>query len=198
MVSLTDHDSIEAPMSLRVLEATRRIPVSTEWSVPWRGTVFHIGVHNMPADSATAVMAELKEFTAAPVESRLPEILQSLAANRSVLIVLNHPLWDETGIGEDEHRQALYSLIGHAKPWIHALELNGLRPWDENRDVLALCRATDLPLISGGDRHGRESNAVLNLTNASTFAEFVDEVRRDGHSNVFLTAHAAESRTMRS
>jgi hypothetical protein len=35
----------------------------------------------------------------------------------------------------------------------------------------------DQTIISGGDRHGCEPSAVLNLTNAKTFSEFIDEIR---------------------
>jgi hypothetical protein len=59
---------------------------------------------------------------------------------------------------------------------IHALELNGLRPWKENRSVVGLSGQSGHPLISGGDRHGLEPNANLNLTNARTFDEFVGEI----------------------
>ena len=197
LVSLTDHDSIEAPMALRVLEATRDVPVSVEWSLPWQSTVFHAGIHNLDVATAQGTMCTLKAFTAHPEQDRLPELLEQLASDRGVLIVLNHPLWDETGIGEEPHRDALHTLLRRGRPWIHALELNGLRPWEENREVIALCSATGLPLISGGDRHGKEPNAVLNLTNAASFGEFVDEVRVDRRSTVFVTAHAAESRTLR-
>lgn len=34
LVSLTDHDSIEAPLSLRALESCRNVPLSFEWTVP--------------------------------------------------------------------------------------------------------------------------------------------------------------------
>ena len=54
--------------------------------------------------------------------------------------------------------------------WIHAIELNGLRSWDENSEAMELARAWQLPAISGGDRHGLEPNANLNLTHAATFA----------------------------
>jgi hypothetical protein len=70
--------------------------------------------------------------------------------------------------------------------FIHALELNGLRPWKENRDVAVLAGSKPLPLISGGDRHGREPNANIKLTNAATFAEFVGEIRRYGWSDVLF------------
>ena len=74
--------------------------------------------------------------------------------------------------------------------YFHALELNGLRPWSENRKVAWLARESGHPPISGGDRHGCDGNSIVNLTNAATFAEFVGEVRRDRHSTVlFLPQH---------
>src|SRR3984957_2765831 len=35
MVSITDHDDIQAPMLLRALPSARQIPVSLEWTVPF-------------------------------------------------------------------------------------------------------------------------------------------------------------------
>ena len=49
-----------------------------------------------------------------------------------------------------------------------------------------LATAQRLPFVSGRDRHAREPNANINLTNATTFAEFVEEVRRDGWSDVLF------------
>jgi hypothetical protein len=60
---------------------------------------------------------------------------------------------------------------------MHALELNGYRSSVENLRTCTLSTDVGLPLISGGDRHGCAPNALLNVTNASTFAEFVDEIR---------------------
>ena len=56
LVSLTDHDSIEAPLLLRVLDECRNTPVSVEWTVPAGGTFVHLGVHNLPVESARTVM----------------------------------------------------------------------------------------------------------------------------------------------
>jgi hypothetical protein len=47
-------------------------------------------------------------------------------------------------------------------------------------------------LISGGDRHGMEANANLNLTNVDTFAEFVEEIR-DGVSDIMFMPQYRES-----
>ena len=81
-------------------------------------------------------------------------------------------------------------------PCLHALELNGLRPWSENREVIELGAAVQKPLISGGDRHAVEPNALLNLTNAATFDEFAEEVR-EGWSSVFVLRHYREQYTLR-
>jgi hypothetical protein len=54
-----------------------------------------------------------------------------------------------------------------------------------------------LPLISGGDRHAVEPGAVLNVTNAATFAEFAEEVRSDGHSQIVLMPQYREPHSCR-
>jgi hypothetical protein len=55
LVSLSDHDNIEAGLRLQMLERTKRAPISVEWSVPYDQTVFHVGVHNLPVTRATCV-----------------------------------------------------------------------------------------------------------------------------------------------
>ena len=47
-------------------------------------------------------------------------------------------------------------------------------------------------LISGGDRHGVEPNANINLTNATSFTEFVHEIRREKKSNMLFMPQYAE------
>jgi hypothetical protein len=49
MVSLTDHDDIQAPLLLRSLASARQIPVSLEWTVPFGKGAFHLGIHNLPS-----------------------------------------------------------------------------------------------------------------------------------------------------
>jgi len=61
LVSLTDHDDIQAPMLLRTVAASRHIPVSVEWTVPFGATAFHLGIHNLPS-AAGAVMDEAAGF----------------------------------------------------------------------------------------------------------------------------------------
>jgi len=184
VVSLTDHDDIRAGTTLRVLERFAQVPVSTEWTIPFGPTFFHLGVHNLPAASAAAISQELAAFTAHPDEHNLSGLLNMLHSLPEVLLILNHPLWDEKGIGEQNHQEVLHRLLTHHRNHFHGLELNGLRPWDENRRVVTLGRDANLPVVSGGDRHGREPNAILNLSRASTFAGFVHELRRERRSHV--------------
>jgi len=197
IVSLTDHDDIESGLAMRRSPVAPAAPVSFEWTVPFGPTFFHLGVHNLPPAQARAIFSDLSDFTAHPVAGRLPELLEMLHAGESSLVVLNHPLWDEADMGAGAHRQALQTLLsGHAK-WIHAIELNGLRSWNENTEAIELARAWQMPVISGGDRHGLEPNANLNLTHAASFPEFVAEIRREGLSSVLFMPQYRETLGMR-
>ena len=197
LVSLTDHDDIRAGTLLNVLERFRNAPISTEWTIPFENTFFHMGVHNMPANEAPALMEEFRSFTKNPVPQQLCSLLEKLNADPEVLLVLNHPLWDEKGIGVGNHREVLKRFLDRYAADIHALEVNGLRSWQENRDVLLLGRQSCLPVVAGGDRHGRESNAILNLSHAANFPEFVDEVRNRRFSHVVFMPQYHEPLRMR-
>ena len=184
LVSLTDHDDIRAGATLRVLERFAKVPVSNEWTIPFGPTFFHLGVHNLPPGDATAITDQLAHFTANPDEHKLGGLLSMLNSVPDVLLILNHPLWDEKGIGEHHHQETLHRLLANHRAQFHALELNGLRSWDENRRVITIGRDVNLPLVSGGDRHGREPNAILNLSRTSTFQGFVNEIRYERSSHV--------------
>ncbi|MCX6587675.1 MAG: hypothetical protein NTX13_14020 [Acidobacteria bacterium] len=186
LVSLTDHDCITAGLNLRLTSPLSAAPISTEWTVPLEASFIHLGIHNLPSTDATSWMEHFRAWTAAPDPDRLAEILAALHAMPGVLIVFNHPLWDEGLAGRQIHRQMVHGFLDRFGAFIHALELNGLRPWSENREVAALAAARALPVISGGDRHGREPNANVNLTQAASFAEFVAEVRQEGRSQVLF------------
>jgi hypothetical protein len=67
---------------------------------------------------------------------------------------------------------------------IHAVELNGLRDAEENRATMRLARETEHLMISGGDRHGLEPNANINLTRATNFTDFVQEIRVERRSHI--------------
>lgn len=186
LVSLTDHDSIEGPLGLRLLPEGLDVPVSVEWTVPWTGTVFHLGVHNLPAPRARAVFEEMQGWTADPRLARLEELLDWLCTMPEVLVVFNHPFWDEKGRGAEYHAAMAERFLVRYRRWLHALELNGLRPWKENRRTLALAEQYRMACVSGGDRHGCEPNVLLNLTDARDFNGFAEEVREGGRSRVLV------------
>jgi hypothetical protein len=131
-------------------------------------------------------MEELARFTASPRPEVLRGLLHQLNAEPSVLLILNHPYWDAESVGSEQHCDALAIFLQKYGHLLHGLELNGLRSRNENRRVLKLGQAADLPVVSGGDRHGFEPNAVLNVTSAGTFADFVDEIRLECRSQVVL------------
>ncbi len=190
MVSLSDHDDIHAPMLLRALPSARHIPVSLEWTVPFGATAFHLGVHNLPSAFGLAWQQRLEQFTALPVLTRdarlLTEILAELDEIPGVLLIFNHPLWDLYRVGADRHGVAVNEFLAVNGQYMHAMELNGLRTWKENTEVTVLAGKWNQVVISGGDRHGIEPNANVNLTHATTFTEFVYEVRRERRSHVLF------------
>jgi hypothetical protein len=147
---------------------------------------FHLGVHNLPREEAAEWMEEFALYTGAPSPERLGEFLARLNAIPDLLLVLNHPYWDIEDIGRERHLAALDFFLRHFGHFMHALEINGLRSWEETCATLRLAEKTCHPVVSGGDRHGCEPNAVLNLTRARTFAEFVDEVRNARQSDVLI------------
>jgi hypothetical protein len=193
LVSITDHDNIEAPQLLRTVASARHIPVSVEWTTPFGGDQsFHLGVHNLPSDQGAAWMRTFREFTARPSNSRLTELLSALHALPNVLVIFNHPMWDLYEIGAGRHAQRVGEFMQQNGDFIHAMELNGLRHWIENRAVRTLAARWNKLLISGGDRHGLEPNGNVNLTNATSFNEFVHEVRHEGRSHVLFMPQYAQ------
>jgi len=201
LVSITDHDTIQAPMLLRTVASARHIPVSVEWSAPYKETEFHLGVHNLPSDTGQDWMERFARYTANPEPAELSSILCQLHALPNVLVVLNHPVWDLYAIGQEKHEKCIGDFMVEHGARIHALELNGLRNMKENRAVVQLAQRWNQLLISGGDRHGMEPNAILNLTNATSFTEFVHEVRVERKSHIlFMNQYSApwEQRILRS
>jgi hypothetical protein len=179
-------------MLLRTVPSARRIPVSVEWSAPYGEQSFHLGVHNLPSARAAEWMKTLSDFTANPSDARLTEILKALDEEPNVLVVFNHPLWDLYLIGQEKHEFLVGEFLQKNGNYLHALELNGLRNWDENRAVRRLAEKWNMLLISGGDRHGVEPNANINLTNATSFSEFVQEIRRQKKSDMLFMPQYAE------
>lgn len=169
------------------------MPYSIEWTVPYQATVFHLGVHNLPADAAAELRAGMARYTTQPRESLLTEILPALDESSDALVVLNHPFSTEERLPRPAHVRLLMDFLATHSRHIHALELNGLQPASDNREVVRLARETGLPVISGGDRHCLEPNANVNLTNAASFTEFVHEVRRNRLSQVLFLPQYRES-----
>jgi hypothetical protein len=177
LVSLTDHDTIDAGLLLQRGRSEGEIPISVEWTIPYEKTYFHMGIHNLPSSTAISLMQEFAQFTRKPKAYALGQLFEFLDADPSVLIVMNHPLWDMAGVGSKQLTAYIRNFLGAYGRYIHALEMNGLRCWRENMAAVSLAREFGYPVVAGGDRHGLEPNATINLTRASTFAEFADEIR---------------------
>ena len=196
LVSLTDHDNIEAGATLQVAATASEVPVSVEWTVPYHGSIFHLGIHNLPPADAQPWMSAMAAYTARPDENLLRDVLSACAAIPEVLIVLNHPFWLEEGVEEIDHQPALDRILREYVGWFHAFELNGTRTWSENAAVMKLARAHSRPVVSGGDRHACEPAACLNLTNSRSFSEFAAEVRA-GYSSVLFLPHYRQPMALR-
>jgi hypothetical protein len=197
LVSLTDHDDIEAGMLLQSDNADRDIPISVEWSVPYERTYFHLGIHNLPPTLARSLMSDMAEFTARPEASLLGRLLEQFDAHPEMLVVMNHPLWDMAKIGSHATTMAVRRFLNTYGSRIHALEMNGLRPWNENLGVVKIAADHGKPVVSGGDRHGLEPSATINLTRASTFAAFVQEIRQERSSDIAVLPQYGEPLLLR-
>ena len=197
MVSLTDHDNIEAPLMLRTERETAKTPISLEWSVPFSGTIFHLGVHNLPSRQAMSIMDELAAYTRKPDERRLMELLAMLDGFADVLVVFNHPLWTQSCVGVHRDGQVLDRFLKCAVQFLHAFEINAARSAKENNRVEKLAEQWDRPVVSGGDRHGCAASGALNLTAAETFGEFVSEIRCEQRSHVLLMPQYSEPMSIR-
>jgi hypothetical protein len=191
LVSITDHDDIAAPRELRALNI--HVPFSHEWTVPFENTVFHLGIHNLPAEDARPLFDAMARVTADPTPQRLRPVLRDLDALGRVLVVLNHPLSNEVKTGYRAHVRLLRRFLREYGCYFHALELNGLQPHSHNRRVARMAAEMHLPVISGGDRHCLEPSANVNLTNAATFTEFVAEIRRERVSRVLFLPQYRET-----
>src|SRR5258708_7151769 len=197
LVSLTDHDNIEAPILLREIGETSQTPISLEWSVPFAGTIFHLGVHNLPGGQAQSIVDDLAAYTQNPDDQGLCELLAMLDAIPNVLVVFNHPLWTQTCMGVHRDEQALERFLSCAVEFLHAFEINATRSTKENTRVGKLAEQWNRPLVSGGDRHGCAASGALNLTHAETFCEFVSEIRQEQRSHVLLMPQYAEPVSLR-
>jgi len=109
-----------------------------------------------------------------------------------VLVVFNHPMWDLYLIGKERHQFLVNEFLQKNGKYLHALELNGLRNWNETGQCggwpsSGICCSSVV-----ADRHGVEPNANLNLTNAASFTEFVHEIRLEKKSDILFMPQYAE------
>ena len=189
LVSLTDHDNIEANLQVNAANEGENAPISMEWTVPFDIGFFHVGVHNLPEDRALDITRQLLDFTfnkGIQTTDRLNEIFAMLNDIPEILIILNHPLWDIEMVGKERHNELLKDFIRVHGRWFHAFEVNGFRKWSENKAVIEMAEALGIPVASGGDRHGCSPNTVINLTDAGTFSEFVEELRVNKRSQIAM------------
>lgn len=186
-VSLTDHDEITANLAVVDTQEGKSVPISLEWTVPFEFGFFHVGVHNLPRESAAEITKTLLDYsfnTERQTQGNLKELLVMLSDIPQVLVILNHPLWDIEMAGKERHRELLMSFLRTHSRYLHALEVNGFRKWSENKAVIEIAESYGMPVATGGDRHGCRPNTVINLTDARTFDEFVEEIRVDKKSQV--------------
>lgn len=196
LTSVTDHDTVDGQTMTRRREFSDAAPISFEWTVYAEAACFHLGVHNLPAADAADVLRECAEVTRRRDAGRLVEALAWLREMPAVLVVLNHPFSDGQGIGAQQPATLRGWLDRHAH-FIDALEINGYRDWSENGDVIHLAEACRLPVVAGGDRHARAPNAVLNLSRARTFAEYVAMLRTGRGNTVVVMPEYREHRVAR-
>jgi hypothetical protein len=211
-VSITDHDSIAASRTLLTLSTPAEAPVSLEWTAPFGAGYFHVGVHNLPVTFAGEIVEALLDtrcaycqtFGASSAgrhdERCLPHVqdwMNRLSSIPDTLLVLNHPLRDLSGLGHTAHRRLLTSFLLRHRKHLHAIELNAMRSWAENQDVLEVSSEFGLPVVSGGDRHGSEPSAALNLTMATGFSEFAREIRSGKPPVVLFTRQYRRPLTLR-
>lgn len=197
LVSITDHDTIAGPLSLRAQPATAWVPVSVEWTIPCAGNFLHVGVHNLPPERSEEIMKELASYTAQPRDGVLADLLAVLDSFPETLLVLNHPFHNIYRVKGDKHLSSLRQFMARCRPWIHGIEINGMRSWGENQDVQSMAEEYDLPIIAGGDRHGRSANTVLNLTQAETLSDFIRGVREDRRNSILMLCTYEEPAPLR-
>jgi len=197
LVSISDHDNIDASTLLRVMPEYRNTPMSVEWTVPFQVCSFHLGIHNLPSSKAASIMETLAEYTANPEPKRLGEIFRYLHGFKEVLIVFNHPKWNLYLLEPAKFNMLLFDFLAKYSAFIHAMELTGLRGWRENQEVAELAYGWNQLVISGGDRHGLEPNANVNLSDVETFDEFAQEIRVRRVSHIMFMPQYADPISLR-
>jgi predicted metal-dependent phosphoesterase TrpH len=180
-LAITDHDEVAGGVALLGdrPDLKGRVAVSEELSLWFEGHLFHLGVSQLPENTVQETHAQIQ---AAARGGRYDELFETLAAS-GCLVVLNHPLVAWAPGAKTVPATELLSRYGWA---IHALEINGMRPREENDRVLELARQWRKPVVGGGDSHLLVASSVISLSRAATFNDFVAEVK-DGRAVPFVT-----------
>jgi hypothetical protein len=180
-LAITDHDEVAGGVALLGdrPDLKGRVAVSEELSLWFEGHLFHLGVSQLPENAVQETHAQIQ---AAARGGRYDELFETLAAS-GCLVVLNHPLVAWAPGAKTVPATELLSRYGWA---IHALEINGMRPREENDRVLELARQWRKPVVGGGDSHLLVASSVISLSRAATFNDFVAEVK-DGRAVPFVT-----------
>jgi hypothetical protein len=197
LVSITDHDTIAGTLGLREQPATDTVPISVEWSIPFARNAFHLGIHQISPTKAADLTREMARYTAQPSEPLLCDLLASINSFPETLVVLNHPFCNFVRVPAAQHWSSLREFLARCRGWVHAVEVNGMRPWTENQMVPRLAEEYDLPIVAGGDRHGCRPNTMLNLTPAASLAEFIEDVRQRQQNYVLVLPEYEEPVRMR-
>jgi hypothetical protein len=103
-----------------------------------------------------------------------------------VLVVFNHPMWNQSQVGELRDPRVLDRFLNRGAQFLHAMEFNATRQPRENKEVEQLAERWQMLLVGGGDRHGCEPSGALNVTGAQSFSEFVHEIRQEERSHVVV------------
>jgi predicted metal-dependent phosphoesterase TrpH len=180
-LAITDHDEFAGNIALlrRRPDLVGRVAVSEELSLWFQGHLFHLGVCHLPESRVEETHTQIQ---AAARAGRYDELFETLAAS-GCLVVFNHPLLPWGPVSKMIPATELLSRYGWA---IHALEVNGMRPREENNCVLELARQWRKPVVGGGDSHLLVASSILSLSHAATFKDFIGEVK-DGHAVPFVT-----------
>ena len=78
IVSISDHDNIDAPLQLQMLTENREAPISVEWTTPYEDTYFHMGIHNLHPAWAREMMNRMEAFTKSPSKAEMASPIASI------------------------------------------------------------------------------------------------------------------------
>jgi hypothetical protein len=182
LLAITDHDDIAGGVELReqLPAHADQLALGEELTIRFEQSLYHLGVTGLPPDRLADLHASLQQHAR---DRNLDAVFETLAS-AGCLTVLNHPLLDWSGgtIGA----APVLTLLRRYGWAIDALEINGMRTRLENDAVAALAAEIRKPMVGGGDSHLLLGSSALSASRATTYAEFVAEVKA-GESHVVVT-----------